>query len=347
MLRLCLCLCAVCLAALPVAAQEVITDPAKAGPDFALVGEYVGSLDQGGERIPLGLQVAAVGGGRFRATIFAYGLPGAGWDGQTTVDATGETTGGKVTLKGEYQGTAFTIVPEGPGLVADAGPLGRISFARTTRVSPTMGAKPPAGATVLFDGASLDAWNGPGGAAPKPEQLDAGRINVHPEGAKGVGIGVITKQPVGDFSLHLEFMVPFMPEAKGQARANSGVYIQERYEVQVLDSFGLATASTGNGDVCGDVFKRVAASVNACLPPLGWQTYDIDFTQPRWQDGRKTANARLTVRLNGVLIHDDVEVPDKTGSGKAEGPEPRPLMLQDHGYPVWFRNVWLAPRSGR
>ena len=130
--------------------------------------------------------------------------------------------------------------------------------------------------------------------------------------------GVLTKMPVDAFRLHLEFRTPYMPAARGQARGNSGVYIQQRYEVQILDSFGLE----GVENECGGLYRQTRPDVNMCLPPLAWQTYDIWFTPPQFAaDGKtKTANARITVLHNGVPIHRHREITAKTGGGKAEGP---------------------------
>jgi hypothetical protein len=155
--------------------------------------------------------------------------------------------------------------------------------------------------------------------------------------------GVLTKQPVDAFRLHLEFRTPYMPYARGQARANSGVYIQQRYEVQILDSFGLE----GVENECGGLYRQTRPELNMCLPPLAWQTYDIWFTPPRFDgEGKKTANARITVLHNGFPIHQDREVTAKTGGGKQEGPEPFPINLQEHGNPVVFRNIWIVPGPG-
>jgi hypothetical protein len=134
-----------------------------------------------------------------------------------------------------------------------------------------------------------------------------------------------------------------MPRARGQARANSGVYVHGCYEVQVLDSFGLA----GKDNECGGIYQQSAPRVNLCYPPLQWQTYDIDFTAARFgPDGQKTANARLTVRHNGAVVQDDLELKRATPGGVAkEGPGPGPLHLQNHGNPVYFRNVWVAEKK--
>jgi hypothetical protein len=130
-----------------------------------------------------------------------------------------------------------------------------------------------------------------------------------------------------------------MPLARGQARGNSGVYIQKRYEVQILDSFGLR----GADNECGGLYKQRAPLLNMSFPPLIWQTYDIDFTAARFDAaGKKTANARITVRQNGVVIHDNIEITAKTGGGSVEGPDPLPIKLQDHGNLVHFRNIWIV-----
>ncbi|MBL1218953.1 MAG: DUF1080 domain-containing protein [Planctomycetes bacterium] len=157
---------------------------------------------------------------------------------------------------------------------------------------------------------------------------------------------IMTRETFSDFEFHLEFMVPtgLPDDVTGQNRGNSGVYIQRRYEVQILDSYGLPP---GNRD-CGAVYNFKAPAVNASKPAGQWQTYDITFHAPTWSfedDGSggrtavKAANARITVYHNGNLIHDDVEVPNKTGAGSPEGPEPGPILLQDHGNAVRFRNI--------
>jgi hypothetical protein len=199
-------------------------------------------------------------------------------------------------------------------------------------VNPT---PPVEGAIVLFDGKNLDGWEKKQGGKPGWKLLEGGIGEVH-------GGDIITKQKFdGDFKLHVEFRVPFLPKAKGQNRGNSGVYVQGRYEVQVLDSYGLESK---NND-CGAIYEVAAPLVNACKAPTVWQSYDIEFHSPKCDNGKKTEPARMTVFQNGIKIHDDVKIPvNNTRAGMGGDPcAPGPILLQDHGSPVQYRTVWLLP----
>ncbi len=195
---------------------------------------------------------------------------------------------------------------------------------------------PPDGALVLFDGKNLDAWVPVSGQGSAPWKLTEG-------GAMQVaGGGLKTKQTFGGhFKLHVEFRVPYKPDAKGQARGNSGVYLQGRYEVQVLDSYGLKSQSND----CGAIYEVAPPRVNACKAPTVWQSYDIEFWAPFCENGQKVKPARISVRQNGVLIHDQQPIPvDNTRAGLGGDPcQPGPIHLQDHGDPVQYRNIWLLP----
>jgi hypothetical protein len=199
------------------------------------------------------------------------------------------------------------------------------------------GAKPPKGAIVLFDGKDFSKWVKTNGKDEVKWTLKDGVM----EGVKGHG-DIITKEKFdGKFKLHVEFRVPYEPAGNGQDRGNSGVYVQGRYEVQILDSYGL---KSGKGD-CGAIYGVVAPKENVCKAPTVWQTYDIEFTAPKCENGKKTEPARMTVHHNGVKIHDNVEITvDNTTAGLGgDVCAPGPIMLQDHGHPVQFRNVWLLP----
>ena len=154
--------------------------------------------------------------------------------------------------------------------------------------------------------------------------------------------GATSEEKFQDFEMHVEFRLPFMPAARGQARGNSGLYFQGRYEVQMLDSFGLS----GEDNECGGIYTIKKPDMNMCYPPLVWQTYDVDYTAAKFDEaGEKTENARVTIRHNGVVIHDDVELDHKTTAAPFdEGPEPGPIYLQDHGNPVRYRNIWVSPK---
>jgi hypothetical protein len=136
--------------------------------------------------------------------------------------------------------------------------------------------------------------------------------------------------------------LPFKPLGRGQDRGNSGVYMQDRYEVQVLDSFGLK----GEDNECGGIYSQAKPLVNMCYPPLTWQTYDIDFVAAKHDaNGKKVKNAVLTMKHNGVLIHDQLELKGPTGGGRKEDGTPGSIQLQGHGNPVFYRNIWIVPKS--
>lgn len=211
----------------------------------------------------------------------------------------------------------------------------RFQAAKAEDLQDVASTPPPPGAIVLFDGKNFDAWQKQKDKSPVGWKIVDGAMQCE----KGQG-NIITKDTFGGkFKLHVEFRVPYVPEGKGQGRGNSGVYVQGRYEVQVLDSYGLESKAND----CGAIYEVAPPKVNACKAPTVWQSYDIEFTAPKFVDGKKTEPARMTVYHNGVLIHENVAIPlDNTRAGMGGDPAtPGPIMLQDHGHPVQFRNIWL------
>ncbi len=186
---------------------------------------------------------------------------------------------------------------------------------------------------ILFDGEQWD-WTARDGTP--------SAWKVHADGSiEASGADAVTRREYGDFQLHIEFLCPVMDGSQGQARANSGVYLHGRYEVQVLDSWGLEPALNG----CGAIYSIAEPSENASLPPGRWQTYDIVFRAPRFDHaGTVVELPRVTVVHNGILIHDDRELPGTTAGGvDGEMRAGGPILLQFHGDPVRYRNIRVRP----
>lgn len=362
----------------------VIYEPSEAGTDFLMSGEYVGMLKTPRGELEHGVQVIAVGDGQFHAEIFRGGLPGAGWRGKTPASVEGtwngdiiemrdikkvapfekDGTGQKITgRKGQFIGRKFEGLERNPSrslgaqakskkgeeekagrnarerlltihkdgsmeFVEEGEHLGTLR--KVERSSPSMGQAAPENAVVLFDGNGTEA-------------LENGKIvldNLLQGGCK-------SKQAFQDHSAHLEFRLPYMPFAMGWKRAPGGVIVQGRYEIAILDSIGRSTGDHGNGGLPG-VARQ---SVNMSLPPLAWQTLDYEFRAARFDEaGEKTENARITVKMNGVVIHEDVEL-DRSKRFRGyklkpfdEAPSPGPLELEGSSRVV-YRNIWVVPGS--
>jgi hypothetical protein len=253
-------------------------------------------------------QILALGKGQFHASIYKGGLPGAGWDRSEI----GQLRGGTEEIQKLLDGSE-----------------------RVERKSPSLGKQAPAGAVILFDGSNTDAW--------KNAKVSDGLLES----------GTETTESFGDFTLHIEFRLPFKPETApgSQDRGNSGVYTHNRYETQVLDSFGLdydinswkQKPPSDPKQWCGCLYKFKLADTNMSLPPLRWQTYDIDFTAAKFEGEKKIKDARISVVHNGVKIHDDVALPKGTGAGGGRKEIPAgPIVLQGHGNPVRYRNIWIV-----
>jgi hypothetical protein len=308
------------------AAGPVYVDPEKTDADYAYQGEYSGEAEVEGQKINIGAQVIAVGEGKFRAVGFLGGLPGDGWTGDERHKSEGKLQDGVVRLENEH--ATGVVRKDGTLTIESPGGDTLAVLKKVHRKSPTLGKAAPEGAVVLFDGSNAENFQG-------GKVTDDGLLEQ----------GTTSKQRFGDHSLHIEFRLPYQPQDQGQQRGNSGIYVQGRYEVQMLDSFGLE----GKDNECGGLYSVKAPDVNMCFPPLTWQTYDIDYTAARFDDaGKMTASPRVTVYHNGVKIHDNVELPGNrstTAAPSKPGPEPGPIYLQNHGNPVRYRNIWVVEKK--
>ncbi len=292
---------------------------AAADPDFLLQGEYAAD--------GWGVQVIARGDGAFEAFVLKGGLPGAGWDGESRQRLEGAREGDRARFSG--QDIRFEIADETLTLYdRDGFMMARLP--RVERVSSTLGLEPPGGAIILFsDPDDVNKWRN-------------GRVDEH-------GLlqeGVTSRDRFRDHRIHLEYLVPYRPHARGQGRGNSGIYVQSRYEVQMLDSFGYEPHHSHNGGI----YSVAAAEPNMSYPPLRWQTYDIHFRAARFNDeGDKVEDARMTVYHNGIRVHDDVPVPHTTTAAPIveEADEIGPIFLQRHGdNPMRYRNIWVVELDG-
>ena len=291
--------------------------------DYKIQGEYTGTLNSGGSEFKYGIQVIALGDGKFSGVAYVGGLPGDGWVKSEPIRIA-ETTlnDGSLKLVGEH---ADAIISNGVASIATKDGEVQGQLKRIERKSRTLGKIPTEGAVVLFDGTSVDNWEFKG----KPARMTEDGLLME---------GAHSKQKFQDHNIHIEFQLPYMPKARGQGRGNSGIYLQGRYEVQMLDSFGL----TGKDNECGGVYTIRKPDVNMCYPPLQWQTYDIEFHAAKFEGDKKIKNAWMIVKHNGVTIHEKVELPNKTTAApNNEGPEPGFVYLQNHGNPVRYRNIWV------
>ncbi|MBN2329444.1 MAG: DUF1080 domain-containing protein [Candidatus Omnitrophica bacterium] len=255
----------------------------------------------------------------------------------------GEKFGGVFTLDGNILKGVFS----GELQSKSGGANGVFTMERVYLQSPTLGQKPPAGAIILMmdQGATkeeqqalyakqVEVFDGEWDVQKRWGVMGDGSIRMFPS-------SIESKKEFGDSQYHIEFKTPYMPNDRGQARGNSGVYVHGRYEIQVLDSF----TDEPRDNQCGGIYQQAVPLSNPCLPPGEWQTYDITFRAPRFNSsGQKTENARLTVKLNGTVIHDNLELRHPTPGGRG-GQEALTgiLHLQDHNDYVSWKNIWVLP----
>ncbi|MFK7734999.1 MAG: DUF1080 domain-containing protein [Pirellulaceae bacterium] len=300
------------------------TVPPEDNIEYELMGEFVGDVEyEDGSSKTIGLQIRPIGNGDFEALQYVGGVPGQdGFQNASPIRMVGRLSGDFIVLSGGPW--AYFAEPQSC-LIVDRKGSTRGRLERVARVSPTLGVQPPEGAVVLFDGSGVEQFT-------SARMTDEGLLM---EGADTLPL-------FQDFNMHVEFRLPYMPTSDGQQRGNSGCYLQSRYELQVLDSFGQLPVFNG----CSAIYRQKAPDLNMCLPPLQWQTYDVQFTAPRWgADGSKLRNAHITVWHNGVKTQDNYSIINKTGAGKEEAPTLLPIRFQNHSDPVRYRNIWAVDRG--
>ena len=307
-----------CAALLGAGEKPVNFVPATNDP---IVGDYAG--DSG----PVA-QIAQIPGKGYQATL----LKAFDTEDKPIAVMAGDTSKNNVTFSGD--GWSGTIA--GHDFIVNKEDQ-RLDLKHVDRPSPTLGAAPPAGAVVLFDGKNLDAWATKAGkdwlteAGPaKWKLVDGGAVEVVP----GTDC-LISHQKFGDCHVHVEFRNLGSP-------TNSGVFLETRYEVNINETYGKTEGTPNAGlDNCTE---NSPPKIRASRPPLAWQTLDIDFHAPKFDaSGAKTEPARATVLLNGVRVYQDQKLDQPHGAASRLGEAPTgPLMLQEHGMPVQFRNIWVV-----
>ena len=328
------------------AASEFYEDPAA----FPPMGDYVGRFS-GPQKsyytdtFPiLAAQVYNVEGNHYRVKFVpelnvrgeVYNEIDATWQGSTLTFSgngwEGKEENGVLTGKAKFEGQDLTY-----------------ELRKTEAKPANLGLKAPPEAIVLFDGTKLDAWQHADGRANTWRVIDgameivSGGWNNGQNAKKGLGGDLQTKQKFRDVRLHIEFRYPVEPGKSGQGRGNSGIFPQgDQYEVQVLNSYGL----DGDWRECGGLYKLSAPFVNAALPPLQWQAYDIEYYGARYDgSGKLKSLPVVTVVQNGFIIHHMEEFTHPTShhiDGRKGAPpkDPLPIRLQDHGNAIQYRNIW-------
>lgn len=302
---------------------------AAAPPEAAVQGLYEGVRKDAQGEHKLEARVVAWGKGTYKVFVREPAPDGK----VAKVELDGKAEGDAVRFSGKGGDAAWAASYADGAIQGTVGQDGKLEVKRVERKPPTLGAKPPAGAIVLLDGRNFD-------------ELTKGKLRDGSEQpwkiAKDGGVEIprggmnVKRRLDGSFKLHVEFKINLRPEARGQGRGNSGVYLPNGDEIQVLDSFGTTTYKGGG---CGglyaykdpDAFDEFSL---ASLPPLEWQTFDVEYHVQR-KDGKLVGKPRVTVLQNGVKIHDNVEL--------ERAARPGGFHFQDHGNPIQYRNIWVEP----
>jgi hypothetical protein len=308
---------------------EAAKPPADSGD--GIQGEYAGTFTRpAGIPLKADAKIVAEGGGSYKVILI--------WSEEGKTNRmwwSARTEGNKVLMDGKSETTEMSGSIADKKLTAEikGSASGKFSLTYALRHSPTEGDAPPPGAVVLLPYAE--------GKATSTAEWTNATWKTLTDGSMIVGKdNNSSKISFGDCRVHVEFYIPFEADKRGQDRGNSGVYLESRYEIQILDSFGLEAKN----NECGAIYGVAAPRTNACYPPGQWQTFDIVFRAPRVDRDKVLRPAVITVRHNGVKIHDIVKVSTTTTAGVAGPPaETAPLMLQDHGHAVRFRNIWVLP----
>jgi hypothetical protein len=311
-------------------------DPTKKDEDFAVQGEYVGVIMEDGKAQKYGVRVGITEkAGEFKAIAYRGGLPGDGWDkkfsepkNKRLIEWSGQTRDGLTSFPKFLRGSAS--LSNGILAVTSGGEkVGELK--RIVRKSPTLGAKPPAGAIVLFDGSNLEHF-----VTPRSKMTDDRLLMV----------GARTKQNFTNFVLHVEFRAPYL-----RSPGHSAIFLQNSYHLAMAGrSFGFGTCSDLG---CGGIRWVRAPDENMCFPPLTWQTFDVDFTAARFDRESKIVRKPIvTIRQNGVLIHDHVELPEMPPFYRGGGTDPLssqggPLQFQSHADDrhYVYRNIWILEKK--
>jgi hypothetical protein len=241
-------------------AQLIALDTESAGPDFKIQGEYLGHITlSDGTRENMAAQVIALGEGSFRAVLYSGGLPGDGWDNTTPAEISGQLQDDEAVFSADV----YEAIIASDTLSGQNSSQEEFELVKIFRTSPTLDAPPPQNAIILFDGTDVDEWTNAG-------MDERGFLSAEAVSDNTNTRGPTTKRDFQSFTLHMEFILPFKPYGQGQDRGNSGLFMNTRHEVQILDSFGSTVWET---DDCGGIYRQFPPDVQMCLPPLSWQTY--------------------------------------------------------------------------